>query len=114
MSEGYWLSALARKPASGPGDARPLRPELLPITGSVSDSRARTIDPRDYERRLPKRLTPLLALVVVLLISLILWWALWTLVLALWRWAEPAATVLAGLLGGAVLGMFLIGLGLLG
>jgi hypothetical protein len=112
--DGYWHSALNRKPTSGPGDARPLRSELLPITGAISDSRARTIDPRDYERRLPKRIAVLALLVIVAVLWAILWTLCKLLMALLVRAAEPVAGIIAGLLGAAVVGMFLIGIGLLG
>jgi hypothetical protein len=91
----YWLAGwqeghLARnaKPPVGRCEVIPLRPELLPITGAVSDSRARTIDPRRYERRAPK----IGAGVILLALSLAGWgltiallWAIKTGAAVLWR-----------------------------
>jgi hypothetical protein len=48
---------------------RPERPELLSITGAVSNPPTRTIDPRRYERRAPK----VAAAAMLLALSLIAW-----------------------------------------
>lgn len=121
------------------GDIIPLRPERLPpgaitrngmliyhegcgthfgerlaITGAVSNPRARTIDPRRYERRAPK----VVAAGTVFALSLIAWgviiaglWALKLIAVLLWHWGEAALTVLGV---GVALAVIVIGLGLPG
>jgi apolipoprotein N-acyltransferase len=51
------------------GEVVPLRPELLSITGAVSNPPTRTIDPRRYERRAPK----IAAAAILLALSLGAW-----------------------------------------
>ena len=91
----------------------PLRAEFLPLTGVLSDTRERSIDPHRHERRAPKVIAPFLLLVLAVALWTLVW-QLGKLALLLWYWAEPAAEYVGGLVGAAVIGMFLIGLGLFG
>jgi hypothetical protein len=87
----------------------PLRPELLPITGAVSNPRARTIQAL-ARPRLPRVASMLLLAVLATAAWGVVYMAIWALA-CLWRWAEPALTVLGV---GVALAVIAYGIGMPG
>jgi hypothetical protein len=97
------------EPIEGRGEVVPLRPELLSIAGAVSDPRARRIDAL-ARPRIPLGATLLLLLALSAVAWGLVFMAIWAIAL-LWRWAEPALTVLSV---GVALAVVVYGIGMPG